>query len=171
MNATVPGVTMDLDECKKANKFIVDYLQCSMRDGRKELFGLRTKLGVTYWVIIVLSIVMFSLGIILLSVPAFAAFRGSITELKSVVSAGFGVVDLAALFFWRPLERIHKLMGDMSQIVVALNSFQTQVGLRLMQMDATDRQSIGLAADHVNQGAKESITLVQEYFEVAAKPA
>jgi len=84
-----------------------------------------------------------------------------------LISAGFGITDLAALFLFKPLERIHKIMGDMSQIVIALNSFQTQVGLRLMQMDATDRQSMGQAAEFINAAAKDSIVLVQQYFESA----
>lgn len=161
---------MTVEERKRANDFIVRHLQGTMTDGRGELGGLRRKLSATYWVIIILSVIMFALGIALLTVPAAAAFRGQISELQSLIAAGFGIADLAALFLFRPLERIHRLMGDMSQITLALNSFQTQVGLRLMEMNAADRQTIGQAAGHVSAAAKDSIKLVQDYFE-AREPA
>jgi hypothetical protein len=108
---------------------------------------------------------MFALGIVLISVPVFAAFRGQISELQSLISAGFGIADLAALFLFRPLERIHGLMGDMSQIILALNGYQTQVGLRLMEMNAAERQTLGRAAEYISTAAKDSIKLVQDYFE------
>ena len=160
------AVTLMTDEeRKKANDFIVRYLQSMMAGNRDELGGLRRKLSATYWVIILLSGVMFALGIVLISVPAIAALRGRISELHSLIAAGFGIADLAALFLFRPLERIHGLMGDMSQIILALNSFQTQVGLRLMEMNAADRQTMGRAAEHICTAAKDSIKLVQDYFE------
>lgn len=153
------------EERVKANEFIVRFLQNVMNEGNNELRKLRIKLSVTYWVIIFLSIIMFALGIILLSVPAIAAFNGEIDQLQSLITAGFGLIDLSALFLFRPMERIHKMMGDMSQIILALNSYQTQVGLRLMELDVTDRPSMGQTAYKVNQAAKESIQLVQDYFE------
>ncbi len=162
------SVMMTAEERKKANDFIVKHLQGTMIDGRGELGGLRRKLSATYWVIILLSVVMFALGIVLLSVPVVAAFRGQISELQSLIAAGFGIADLAALFLFRPLERIHGIMGDMSQIILALNSFQTQVGLRLMEMDSDKRPTMGQAAEHISAAAKDSIKLVQDYFEVRA---
>jgi hypothetical protein len=158
---------MDERERREANKFIVNHLQRTMLDGRGELAGLRRKLGVTYWVIVLLSIVMFFVGIVLISVPAIAAFRGEIEELQSLIAAGFGIADLAALFLFRPLDRVHKIMGDMSQLVLALNSFQTQAGLRLLQMDGLNRDSMGQAAVDINAAAKDSIKLIQDYFEAA----
>jgi hypothetical protein len=56
-------------------------------------------------------------------------------------------------------------MGDISQIILALNSYQTQVGLRLMELDVTNRPSMGQTAINVSEAAKESIKLVQDYFE------
>jgi len=158
-------VTMDAEQRRKANEFIVRHLQGSMIDGKIDLKSLRRKLAVTYWVIVVLSVIMFAIGIILLSVPFYAAYDENIRELEALISGGFGIADLVSLFLFRPIERIHKIMGDMSQIVIALNSFQTQLGLRLMQMDATNRQSMGETAEYINAAAKESIRLIQDYFE------
>ena len=153
------------DERIKANEFIISFLQNVMNEGNNELIKLRIKLSVTYWVIIFLSIIMFTIGIALISVPAIAAFSGEIDQMQSLITAGFGILDLSALFLFRPMERIHKMMGDISQIILALNSYQTQVGLRLMELDVTNRPSMGQTAYKVNEAAKESIQLVQDYFE------
>ena len=161
---------MTEDERKAANEFIVEFLKGMMNDGKKELGGLRFKLSVTYWVIILLSIIMFAMGIVLLSVPAIAGIQGKTGDVHSLITAGFGIADLAALFLFRPIERIHKIMGDMTQIILALNSYQAQVGLRLMELDATDRPSMGKTALNISAAAKDSIKLVQEYFE-AREPA
>jgi hypothetical protein len=153
------------EERRQANEFIVKNLQRTMSDGRVDLSELRRKLSTTYWIVVVLSIVMFAVGIVLISVPVFAAFQGRIGDLQSLIAAGFGIADLAALFLFRPLERIHGIMGDMSQIILALNSFQSQLGLRLMEMDMEKRSTLGQAAEHISEAAKESIVLVQRYFE------
>lgn len=153
------------DERKKANKDLMLFLQNTMKGGRREVDGLRKKLGYTYWLLVVLSIFMFGLGIALLSVPVFAAFRGEIDELESIIAAGFGIADLAALFLFRPIERIHRLMGDMSQITLAINSFQSQEALILLEMDINKRETMGEAAGRIKEAAKDSIGLIQTYFE------
>lgn len=163
---TKAGLSMTEEEREEANKDIVKHLQTTLKDGRRELGALRGKLSFTYVVIVVLSIVMFVLGIVLLSVPVAAAFGGRrIEELQSLIAAGFGIADLSALFLFRPLERIHGIMGDMSQITIAVNSFQTQVGLRLLEMDKDNRQTVGKAAERISMAAKDSIKLIQDYFE------
>ncbi len=164
-NTNHNGPALTESERQRANKFIARYLQGVMADGRNELVELRKKLSFTYWVIIGLSIIMFGLGVTLLSVPFLAAVGGKIDVLTTLIAAGFGLADLASLFLFRPMERIHQLMGDMSQVTLALNSFQTQVGLRLRQMDAEDRRTIGRAADFVQVAARDSIGLVERYFE------
>jgi hypothetical protein len=136
-----------------------------MNDGKKELLDLRRKLSITYWVILCLSTVMFGLGVTLLSVPLMAAWSGDVDLLTSVIAAGFGITDLGVLYLFKPVERLHELMGDMSQITMVINSFQTQIGLRLQEMNVEDRSSIGRAARYVEDAAAESARLVQAYFE------
>ena len=166
--ATSMGLSMTEEERGKANRFIVKHLEDTMKDGRKELGGLRVKLAFTYTVIVVLSIIMFLLGVVLLSVPIMAAYKGNIADVKSLIAAGFGFADLTALFFFRPIERIHRLMGDMGQITLAINSFQIQAGLYLLEMNKEDRQTIGEAAGKIKETAKDSIKLIQDYFETIA---
>ena len=157
-------VMMNNEERKKANEFIIRCLQKTMNAGRGELGRLNLKLSATYWIIILLSIIMFLMGIVLLCVPLMAAF-GQADNLQALIAGGFGIADLAALFLFRPIERIHKIMGDMSQIQLALNSYQTQVGLHLLEMDARDRQTLGIAAEKITNTTNVCIKLVQEYFE------
>ena len=85
--------------------------------------------------------------------------------MESLIAAGFGIADLVTLFLFKPLFRIHNIMGDMSQITLALNSYQIQVGLRLMEMKINVRETLGKAAQDIDSAAVNSIRLVQRYFE------
>jgi len=166
MSAIVtPLVLPDHEQRKKANQKSFENLHVVMRDSRRELNMLRMRLALTYWIVIVLSVIMFALGIILLSVPVVLLFQGHTAELQAFIAAGFGLADLTTLFLFRPIERIHRLMGDMSQISLALTSFQTQVELRLIQMDASSRTSVGQTAEAVAAIAPVTIKLIQDYFE------
>lgn len=171
MENNAPLEIPDTAKIMNANYIISDNLQGLMDETGEEFRRLRLKLNITYWIIISLAIVMFVLGIVLLLVPLIAAFNHEIDKLQSIISAGFGLADLAALFLYGPIEKIHKNMGDMSQIFLALNSYRSQVDLRLMEMDVTNnRSSIGSAADKINSAAESSIKLIQDYFEATETP-
>jgi len=163
-NNSEPGFTIDW--ITENNKAIAEDLNHSVRDNDKELEKLKQKLTITYWVIICFSSMLFLIGIVLLSVPVTAAFSGKIDNLNSIIAAGFGIADLAALFLYGPIDRIHKIMGDMSQIILVLNSYQYQVSLILIEMDITDKISVGEAAKKIAEAAKTKIRLIEEYFEV-----
>jgi hypothetical protein len=147
------------------NKAIAEDLNLSVRSNENELGKLKSKLTITYWVIICMSSALFLMGIVLLTVPVAAAFNGNIDKLNSVIAAGFGIADLAALFLYGPIDRIHKIMGDMSQIILVLNSYQYQVSLILIEMDIADKKSVGEAAVKIGEAAKTKIRLIEEYFE------
>jgi hypothetical protein len=164
------SVFLDVEKLKEANADLVHMLQTTLHEGQQDLHRLRRKLAVTYGIIVVLSVAMFVAGILLLSVPYLAALRGSITDLNSLIAAGFGVADLVALLWLKPIEKLHNLMGDMSQIIVSIHAFQSQVALRLLEMDLYDRPTIGTAATKIGEAAQESIRTVQEYFETKEKP-
>ena len=168
MNAVlaVPA-PFDQESRRKANAQSLENLQGVTRDGRAELNNLRGRLSLTYWIVVVLSVIMFAVGVLLLSVPATLTVLGRTAELQAFIAAGFGLADLTALFLFRPIERIHRLMGDMSQISVALTSFQTQVELRLIQMDATSQTSVAQTAEAIAQITPVTIKLIQDYFETA----
>jgi hypothetical protein len=166
MSAVVtPIVLPDHEQRKKANQKSFENLFAVMRDGRRELTLLRMRLALTYWVVVILSVIMFVLGSVLLSVPVLLMLQGRSAELQAFISAGFGLADLTALFLFKPIERIHRLMGDMSQITLALTSFQTQVELRLIQMDASSRASVGETAQAIAEATPAAIKLIQDYFE------
>ncbi len=166
MSAVVTSTVLPAPEQReKANQKSFENLHSVMRDSRRELNMLRARLALTYWIVIALSMIMFVLGIVLLSVPAVLSFRGQSAEMQAFIAAGFGLADLTTLFLFRPIERIHRLMGDMSQITLALTSYQTQVELRLIQMDASSRNSVGQTADAIAAIAPRTIKLIQDYVE------
>jgi|GEM_PF-1624414 len=153
------------EKLRSATESTIDYLQITMQNGTEELNRLRIKLSVSYWIIITLSVIMFFVGIALLLIPAMAAFT-EINTLQSLIAGGFGVADLTGLFLFRPIEKIQKIMGDMSQIILIISSYQTQAGLRLMQMDVHNRPTLGQAAEKINMVTSESVKMIQKYFEV-----
>jgi len=118
----ITAMLEDESKVKEANDSIILELQDTTQESKGEFLHLRRKLTITYWVIIILSIVMFVLGLVLISVPIVAVFTGDIDRLQSIISAGFGIADLAALFLYGPIEMIHKIMGYMSQLILVLNS-------------------------------------------------
>ncbi|MFQ5788087.1 MAG: peptidoglycan-binding protein, partial [Thermodesulfobacteriota bacterium] len=54
---------IDVDE---ANAFLVGFLQDTLLNGFEKIKGLQSKLSATYWIIVVLSTLMFALGLTLL---------------------------------------------------------------------------------------------------------
>lgn len=165
------GSSGALSAAENANKELQDFLSRSLNDGARGIRELRAKLNNTYRVLIVLSVVMFAAGLFLfLGGPIYAIVSGNIDQTGviwgSLGTSGLGLANLISLFLFNPLERIHKLMGDMSQLTLALNSYQNQVGLRLLQSDITSRETIGQAAEHINKAAKDSVEMIQKYFEV-----
>ena len=157
----------------KSNIWLLKYISRILNRGTKEVDSLRTKLRATYWIVVVLSVIMFAVGIMLIIIPGIAALRMVLTSTKmdtpesiqSLVTALVGLGDLVVLFLAKPVRHVHNLMGDMTQLTMAINNFRYQVGLRLLEMDSNDPASIGIAAEKINEAAKSSIGLVEEYFE------
>lgn len=82
--------------------------------------------------------------------PLFAAFNGNISIYNSLIGGTLGITDIAIVLAFKPVERIHDLMGDMNQISMAINSYQQQVALRIIQFDSKDPTSIDHAAEEIN---------------------
>jgi hypothetical protein len=170
-NLTLHARTNDAvskDERQRTNDFILAHLQTTMRDGHTALLDLEKRLRLTYNVIVGLSVVMFSVGIALIAAPVYAGLTGQEGVAKPLIAGGLGIADLTALYLFRPIDRIHALMGDMSQVTIALNAFQTQVGLRLLEMRADEAETVGAAAEDIRHASEVSIKLVEDYFETAA---
>lgn len=147
------------------NQKLLVYLYETLESGKAEVGMLHRKLAYSYWISVSLSILMFLFGLLLLSVPVMAVVWGKGTETEAAISGTLGIVDLVALFLIGPLNRIHKLMGNIAQVTIAIQSFQNQVALRLLQLDKDDRESIGKAAEFIDIAARENIILIQTYFE------
>lgn len=81
---------------------------------------------------------------------------------------GLGIANLLALYLYKPLERIQKLMADMGQITITFNSFQTQVALRLIGTNLAQRKTMGAAAKEVDDRAEIVLKQIRDYFEEIA---
>lgn len=157
----------------QANDLLIDYLQQILLDGRQESQELRSKHRVTYWFLVLLSSLMFMVGITLITAPVWfqllkASNSSQWSGLDWKVSAaalGIGAADLYALYQLHSLARIQKTMGDMSQMTILLNSFQIQVALRLLESNIDDRSSIGSASDRIAAATRKSIGLIDSHFE------
>ena len=164
-NPTAGETNQNCNKADKANQWLLEFLQRILTAGKTEVARVRRKLCITYWVLIVLSVIMFFIGMGLISIPALAAWRGDIAVVEALIPAGLGIADVTALYFFQPIERVHRLMGDIGQITLIINSYQTQVGLRLLETKLADRATMGAAADHVQKAVVHSVELIQRYFE------
>ena len=167
MAAIPPSIKVPVADREAMNSKLLKFLEDTMQNGKSEVEKLRSKLAISYYVLLVLSIVMFGVGIALLSVSVYASIGSpSGNDLRAAgITGGLGIVDLVSLFILRPVQRIQGLMGDMSQITLAINSYQTQLGLRLLEANSDEPATLGEAATHINKAAQESINLIQLYFE------
>ncbi len=64
-----------------------------------------------------------------------------------------GIVDLVVVLLFRPVERIHELMADFSQITIITAAYQEQVGLKLLELDVRERNTLNKAAVEINTAA------------------
>lgn len=157
---------LELDE------FLIGYLQKTVQSSRKEVGKLRTKLALSYYLLVILSTVMFLMGVFLICFPLITklltvAEPDQVAKLGSydLFWSGLGIADLAALFLLKPLNQIHGLMGDIGQITLVVNSYRNQVALRLLETSPKGRDTMGEAAKHIGIAAEEKIKIIQKYFE------
>lgn len=156
---------LDAQERGQANQWLVHFMQGTLEDCRGQVDKLQRKLSWTYWVIVGLSILMFCVGLGLIIAAAVKGFRSREFNSQTLSIGGLGLADLAGLYLFRPVEQIRKIMADMSQITVAINSHQTQISLRLLETDSELRATMGEAAEHIKKAAKDSLKNIQTYFE------
>lgn len=160
------NMILDAAEAREKNESLVHQLHLALDENKTDIRKLRRKLTITFWVIIGLSLVTFAVGMLLLSVPVFAAFEGQMDKFESLIAGGFGIADLIGLVLYKPVEKIQKLMGDMSQLILTLNCNQTQMNLRLIEMDViNNRPSIGIAAEKICAATEKNVRTIQKYFE------
>ena len=133
------------------------------------LKNLRHKVKCIFWATLLLYTILFLLGIALLSIPIVAAYRGDISLYTSVIGGTLGIIEVVSVLCLKPVEKIHDLMGDMSQISMIINSYQQQVGLRSLEFDLKHRNSIGQAADKIDEATEKSLFLIQKYVEIGSK--
>ena len=152
-------------ERDKENLEAIRQLQNIVRDGRRTFETLENRLELAYFVVLGISVGTFLIGVALIATSIYEAVWGGGNVDQSLVSGGLGIADIAALFLFRPGERVQALMGDMSQLAMALNGYLAQTNLRLIQMRVNDPATVGIAADEIRRATDTSVRLVQDYFE------
>jgi hypothetical protein len=156
-----------LETFKDINNSLMNQLFLSIKEHYKVLRDLRTKVRLIFWTTLILYTVLFLIGIGLISIPIYAAYKGDISVYYSIIGGTFGITEIVALLMLKPVERIHNLMGDMSQITMALNSYQNQVALRILELGVNfdDEAAIDRAAEKISLATEENIKLIQKYVE------
>lgn len=153
-------------EIKDANDFLDDYLRKTLTASSSEIAGLRNRLNVLFWGMLVLTVIMFAVGLVLIAEPF---LRSSEQELTATplfwVQPVVGGADLIILLLARPIDRLRKLMGDTSQITIALNSHRQSVALILIAMDINNKATVAESAEKISSMAAKTMTSIRQYFE------
>ncbi len=148
------------------NLELVRYLNRIIRNNSNIFDGMRKKILLTYKVTIALYIILFGLGVLLLLVPVISAFQGNMATYNSLLSGTLGITNLVVLFLFKPVEQIHNLMSEIGQLTIITNSYQEQEALRLLELNADDKKTIGEAAVHINNAAANSVSILEKYCEI-----
>ena len=61
-------------------------------------------------------------------------------------------------------------MSEMGQLTIITSSYQEQGALRLLQLDANEKETVGQAADNIYIAAEKSVKLLEDYCEIKDKP-
>lgn len=145
-------------------------MQKTFKYNLKLFKGLTKKINSNYYITVILYIFSFAFGLALLSIPIAAAYMGGISTLNAAIGGLAGIADIVVVLLFKPVERIHELMADFSQITIITSSYQEQVGLRLLELDKNKRDTLGTAADKINEATKDAVKQIQDYCEAKAAP-
>lgn len=158
-------------EATRANAELVAHMKRVLEHSYHSAVELQQKLKHTYWIVIALTNAMFIMGMVLISAPIWVPLINELapsalySTTNILTTVGIGVADLIALFLFGPITRIQKLMGNFSQLTVSLETFQLQVAIRLLEADSEVRESLGVAAGHVNMASLNVLEAIEKYYE------
>jgi hypothetical protein len=155
-----------LDQNKKAIKNIQEYYELN-----KVLFDeIKKKVLNNYDVTVNLYKISFAFGLLLLGGTFLAAFIGVISFQETIIGGSAALLEMALVLVFKPIEKIHELISDYAQMNIITSSYQEQVGLRLVQLEVEQKETVGTAAFEINLAAANAIDLIQKYCE-AKEPA
>lgn len=145
----------------------------NVTEENKILFSdMRTKISNTFKITVGLYIALFILGFLLLSVPIWYAYTGQIAVYNSIITGTLGITNLVVLFLFKPVERIHDLMSDLSQITLLLNNYRQQEALILYQFNSqldSQKKSASETVQNIREAASNSVNLLEQYCEMKLK--
>lgn len=153
-------------DAARANHELVEHMKCVLNGSLGAATELRQKLQWTYWIVVTLTVLMFGVGLMLISTPLWALFGVKAPDLNVMLAAvGVGFLDFVALFLYGPINRIKKLMGDISQLTVSFDSFQVQVAMLLFAADSRNRESLVETQVQIGAAAQKVLGLIEQYYE------
>ncbi len=172
-NATPINISQGVID--EENEELLRYLKKVRKDGSLSVQKLRKKLSYSYWILIVMSTLLFLLGMALMISSTVIFFQEaeagkevSNTFSKGLTTGGMGIVDLAMLFLMKPFSRIQKLMGEMGQITLLINSYRQQVGLILLGINIKeDPASVQEAINSIQKAVSTTVSAIEQYFEAS----
>lgn len=158
------------DYRNKQNEEAIKNIQDSYKLNKKLFSDIKKKVLNNYNVTVKLYVISFIFGLLLLGGTFLAAFMGVISFQDSIIGGSAALLEMALVLVFKPIEKIHELISDYAQMNIITSSYQEQVGLRLVQMNVQENETIGTAAFEINLAAANAIDLIQKYCE-AKEPA
>lgn len=158
-----PTLTVLKDQ-DQANAVFGQLIYRSLETTHRDMGGIRLLMRTTYVLLLLLYVAMFLVGIGLIVFAFTRQPDPTAFGTAELTMAGLGGADLLALGLLQPAQRIKQLMGDMAQLSILMNDHQHQALLRLIQMDKTDRKTIGDAATAIQEATKVTVDLMERYF-------
>jgi hypothetical protein len=162
-----PQAAMSPASAQQANADLIAYMMAALDEGRAQSAALYGRLNWTYWLLVIMAVIIFGVGVALLSSPLWlpaTVHTGGFDWFALVFPPTLGIANLLGLYLYKPVRRINMLMGTMTQLIVVLNQYQIRVALRIVECDIADRPTIGAAAEDLRTIAAYSLGAIEHYF-------
>lgn len=131
---------------------------------------LQQKAAATFRNLTIMIWVTFVLGLVLIlsSLLLFVVKQQTLTILGM---GGLGVADFAALFFYKPMDKLQDADKDFVEQLIILKSWALSVNLELLAMDANKRETVITASENIRKAATWSARTIQDLISSQTPPA
>jgi hypothetical protein len=93
-------------EASSENRKLAQHMHSILEDSRQEAEALRHKLTLTYWIVVTLSVLMFLVGLALISAPL-----GSLIGENGIRLEPFAALEKKMEMFWRAYEQLRSFFN------------------------------------------------------------
>jgi hypothetical protein len=111
----------------------------------------------SFWISLVMSVVLFVVGLIFLGIAVIRSLSESAVSPATLTIAGLGIADFVLLFYTRPWQDISVNLSNSQQVKIIATSYLS--GLSLLQQGKTEAFSL------LEQLTKNSVGLLEEFTE------